>query len=148
MKLKNVLSTNVVNVSLKGESKQEILEELLDILMESGKVSDREEALKGLLSREKKMSTGIQYGVAIPHAKTKAVKELIACIGIKKEGVDFAALDGVDSTIFFMTLSPVDKTGPHVQFLAEISMVVKTEEARAKLLKVTTAAEVLSIFGL
>ncbi len=148
MKLKNVLSTSVVNVSLNGESKEEILEELLDILMKTGKVSDRDEALKGLYAREKKMSTGIQYGVAIPHAKTKAVKELIACIGIKKEGVDFAALDGVDSKIFFMTLSPVDKTGPHVQFLAEISMVVKTEEARSKLLEASTAEEVLAVFGL
>jgi PTS system nitrogen regulatory IIA component len=100
------------------------------------------------MERERKMSTGIQHGVAIPHAKTKAVKNLVACIGLKKEGVDFASLDGEPSRIFIMTLSPVDRVGPHVQFLAEISMVIKTEEAREHLLQAKSAQEVLSVFGL
>ena len=148
MKLKNVLSKEVIKVGLEGTTKQEILDELLDLLMQTGKVSDRETAMGGLLDRESKMSTGIQFGVAIPHAKTKAVKELIACIGIKKEGADFAALDGEPSSIFIMTLSPTDRTGPHVQFLAEISMIVKTEEARGQLLQAATPSEVLAVFGL
>ncbi len=135
-------------MNLKGSSKQEILDELLDILMRTGKVDDREEVMRQLLAREAKMSTGIQFGVAIPHAKTTAVKELIACIGIKREGVDFSALDGEPSTIFVMTLSPLDRTGPHVQFLAEISMVVKSESARERILNAKTPEEVLSVFGL
>ncbi len=148
MKLKNVLSKEVVKVGLEGTTKQEILDELLDIIMLTGKVSDRETAMDGLLDRESKMSTGIQFGVAIPHAKTKAVKELTACIGIKKEGMDFASLDGEPSSIFVMTLSPTDRTGPHVQFLAEISMVLKTEEARRQLLEAASPSEVLAVFGL
>lgn len=135
-------------MNLKGSSKQEILDELLDVLMKTGKVDDREEVMRQLLARESKMSTGIQFGVAIPHAKTTAVKELIACIGIKREGVDFSALDGEPSTIFVMTLSPIDRTGPHVQFLAEISMVVKSESARERILNANTPEEVLSVFGL
>lgn len=148
MKLKHVLTPSCVCVDLKGTTKEEILAELLDILMKGGKVKDRSVALKGLQEREQKMSTGIQYGVAIPHAKCSAVDELVACIGISKSGVDFQALDGQKSNLFFMTLSPENKTGPHVQFLAEISMVVKTQEARDRLLAATDAAQVLAVFGL
>jgi fructose-specific phosphotransferase system IIA component len=148
MKLKHVLTEDVIELDLKGSGKQEIIEELLDILMRTGKVSDREDALAQLLAREQKMSTGIQFGVAIPHAKTRAVKELVACIGIKREGVDFAALDGKQSDLFIMTLSSTNRTGPHVQFLAEISMVLKDEQARERILAAGTAKEVLAVFGL
>ncbi len=148
MKLKHVLTEDVIELDLKGSGKQEIIEELLDILMRTGKVSDREDALAQLLAREQKMSTGIQFGVAIPHAKTRAVKELVACIGIKREGVDFAALDGKQSDLFIMTLSSTTRTGPHVQFLAEISMVLKDEQARERILAAGTAKEVLAVFGL
>ena len=148
MKIKNILSAAVVSTSLKGSTKEEIIRELLDILVAAGRVGDREEVFGALMERERKMSTGIQHGVAIPHAKTKAVKSLVACIGLKSEGVDFEALDGQPSRIFIMTLSPVDRVGPHVQFLAEISMVIKTEEARARLLRAKTAQDVLTVFGL
>ena len=148
MKLKHVLNTDVIIMDLKGETKQDVIEEMLDLLVRTGRVSDREQALRDLLAREEKMSTGIQYGVAIPHAKTTAVRELTACIALKKDGVDFQALDGEASRIFFMTLSPVDRTGPHVQFLAEISMVVKTESARKQLLEAVTPREILAVFGL
>ncbi|MFA7670622.1 MAG: PTS sugar transporter subunit IIA [Sphaerochaetaceae bacterium] len=148
MKLKNVLKPSVVVTSLKGETKEEIIEELLDILVKDKQVKDRHEALKDLVQREQKMSTGIQYSVAIPHAKTKAVTKLAACIGIKKEGIDFASLDGEPSKIFIMTLSPVDRVGPHVQFLAEVSMVLKSKKAREILLEAETAQDVLAVFGL
>lgn len=148
MKIKHVLNPALVTTSLKSTTKEGIIRELLDILVKEKKISDREEVFSAIMDRERKMSTGIQHGVAIPHAKTKAVKNLVACIGLKKEGVDFASLDGEPSRIFIMTLSPVDRVGPHVQFLAEISMVIKTEEAREHLLQAKSAQEVLSVFGL
>lgn len=94
------------------------------------------------------MSTGIQQGVAIPHAKTKAVDNLVACIGVKKDGVDFSSLDGEPSNIFILTLSPSDHIGPHVQFLAEISRIIRTEESRTKILEATSTKQVLSVFGI
>lgn len=147
MRLNQVLNESVVKMYLEGGTKQEIIEELLDMLVNTGAVTNRTLALADVLERERKMSTGIQHGVAIPHAKTSAVKKLTACIGIKPEGVDFQALDGKTSTIFVMTLSPENLTGPHIQFLAEISMVLKSQEVREQLLTVTEAREVLGIFG-
>ena len=145
MNLKKVLNSNVAELELQGSSKQEVIENLLDILVKTGKVKDRAAALEALLEREAKMSTGIQQGIAIPHCKTDAVNELLACVGIKKEGVDFEALDGIQSRIFIMTLSPLTRTGPHVQFLAEISRVLTNEDMRKKLINAGTEEELISL---
>ena len=145
MNLKKILNTKLVELELNGNSKQEIIESLLDILVKTGKVKDRDMALEALLEREAKMSTGIQQGVAIPHGKTDAVKELLACVGIVKDGVDFEALDGVPSKIFIMTLSPLTRSGPHVQFLADISRVLTSEGMREKLIASETKDELLSL---
>ncbi|MDC7246612.1 MAG: PTS sugar transporter subunit IIA [Sphaerochaetaceae bacterium] len=150
MKLRNILNPAVITTDVKGADKESVIKELLDLLVEAREIpSDKtEQVYEDLMEREKKMSTGIQHGVAIPHAKTKVVKNLVACIGIKRDGVDFAALDGEPSRIFIMTLSPVDRVGPHVQFLAEISMVIKEESARKALLEARTEKDVLAVFGL
>ncbi len=146
MTIEQVLAPETVNTNLQGNDKREIIEELLDILIKAGNVSQREQALEDLLKREEKMSTGIQYGVAIPHAKTSAVDTLAACIGIHKKGIDFNALDGGKSQIFVMTLSPLDRTGPHLQFLAEISKILLSQSVRRKLLKTEKAEDVLAVF--
>ena len=132
-------------MDLPGKSKPEVIESLLDVIMKTGKIKNRDAALACILDREKKMSTGIQAGVAIPHGKTEAVDELLACVAIKKEGVDFESLDGKHSRIFIMTLSPVNKIGPHVQFLAEISRLLRQEDAREKMVSAGSADELLDI---
>lgn len=150
MRIKNVLSTSVIRTELASDTKEEVMYELLDILIEAGKIpaDRRDQVFEDLMDRENKMSTGIQHGVAIPHAKTKAVSSLVACIGIKREGLDFDSLDGQKSTLFIMTISPIDRVGPHVQFLAEISQIIKNLSSRKALLEAQSAQEVLSVFGL
>ena len=145
MNLKKILNKNMVCMDLPGNSKQEVIEALLDVIMKTGKVKDRNAALKCILDREEKMSTGVQEGVAIPHGKTEAVDELLACVAIKKEGVDFEALDGKMSLIFIMTLSPENKIGPHVQFLAEISRSLKHKEIREKMMSASSEDELLDL---
>jgi PTS system nitrogen regulatory IIA component len=150
MKLKNILNPSVISTNLKSSDKEGVIKELLAILISAKLIPSEQEELvfNDLMEREHKMSTGIQHGVAIPHAKTKVVKSLVACIGVKESGVDFAALDGEPSTIFIMTLSPIDRVGPHVQFLAEVSMVIKEESARNAILNARTAKDVLAVFGI
>ena len=145
MNLKKILNKDMVCMDLPGTSKQEVIEALLDVIIKSGKVKDRNAALRCILDREEKMSTGVQEGIAIPHGKSEAVDELLACVAIKKEGVDFQALDGKMSRIFIMTLSPENKIGPHVQFLAEISRILKHKETREKMMSAGSEDELLEL---
>ena len=145
MNLKSVLTTDTVNLHLKGKTKDEIIGELLDILVASGKVTDRAEALSCVLDRERKMSTGMKHGIAIPHGKTDSVSDLVACIGISDNPVDFDSLDQEPCRIFIITLSPVSKTGPHLQFLAEVSLLFKSAEKRQDILSAKSKEDVIKI---
>jgi mannitol/fructose-specific phosphotransferase system IIA component (Ntr-type) len=145
MNLKTVLTRDTVSLHLKGTSKEEIINELLDILVKAGKVKDRAAAMAAVLDRERKMSTGMKHGIAIPHGKTSAVSDLVACIGISDTAVDFDSLDHEPCRIFIMTLSPIDKTGPHLQFLAEVSLLFKSSEKRAEILASANSEQILRI---
>ena len=145
MNLKTVLTTDTVNLHLKGTTKEEIIDELLDLLVSAGKVKDKAAAKACVMDRERKMSTGMKHGIAIPHGKTDSVEDLVACLGISDNPVDFDSLDQEPCRIFIMTLSPVDKTGPHLQFLAEVSLLFKSAEKRQEILKSTDKAEVSRI---
>jgi PTS system nitrogen regulatory IIA component len=145
MDLMTVLNTDMIALHLSGVTKDEIIDELIDVAMKSGKVKDREAAKASVLERETRMSTGMKHGIAIPHGKTSAVSELVACVGVSEKEVDFEALDHKGCKIFIMTLSPPEKTGPHLQFLAEVSMLFRSEEKRQAILASSTAQEVLDI---
>ena len=145
MNLKKVLSPDTVWVDLKADTKNGIIEEMIDRLVAAGKVKDREGALKAVLDREAKMSTGLQHGVAVPHGKSDSVDSLVAAVGLNKSGVDFDAMDDVPSTIFVMTLSPVKHSGPHIQFLAEVSRLLTQPAQRETLLAAKTHAEIYAI---
>lgn len=134
MTLVEILSGKSVIVGLKGQDKREILEELVDVLEVGEKISDRERVLEAVLQREEIMSTGIGHGIAIPHGKSEFVKELGGVLGIKSEGVEFDSLDGQPTFIFFLLLSPMDVSGPHIKALARISRLLKGEDFRQKLI--------------
>ena len=143
--LKETLTIDVVTTDLPGRDKNEIIAAMLDLLCNSAKVKDRELALRDLLDHEAAMSTGMENGIAIPHAKTEAVDEMIAAVGISKRKIDFENLDRKPSRIFIMTLSPTRGTGPHVQFLADISRLLKEADIRKRILKAGDDAELLQI---
>jgi PTS system nitrogen regulatory IIA component len=145
MNLKKPLTVETICLDLKGTTKEAILAEMVELLVASGHIRDRDAVLKAVLEREKRMSTGMQNGIAIPHGKTDSVDCLVAALGIKRAGVDFGALDGQPSNIFVMTVSPDSRTGPHIQFLAEISRPLNDASVRAKLLAATSPDEVLHL---
>ena len=147
MNVMKCLTADLVEVPLAGDNKRAVIENMLNLAMRSGRIRDRGKALDCLLKRERQMSTGMQCGIAIPHCKTDQVDTLVACIGIKPEGVDFDALDREPSTIFVMTISPINQIGPHVQFLAEISKLLRLESVRQALLAAATPEAVLAILG-
>ena len=145
MSPKKPLTVETISLDLKGTTKDAILAEMVDLLVASGHIRDREAVLKAIADREKRMSTGMQNGIAIPHGKTDSVDCLVAALGIKHGGVDFGALDGQPSNIFVMTVSPDSRTGPHIQFLAEISRPLNDAAVRAKLLAATAREDVLHL---
>ena len=145
MNLKKVLFPDCVWVDLNAETKLGLIEEMVDRLIAAGKISDRETVLAALLERESKMSTGMQNGVAIPHGKTDAVKSLVAAIGLNKSGVNFDSMDGSPCTIFIMTLSPLKRRGPHMQFLAEVSRLISQPAERENLLACKTNTEIYEL---
>ena len=147
MNLKTILTDDTICLSLKGTTKDEIVNELLDILVAAKKIDDREAAYTAIMDRERKMSTGMKHGIAIPHGKSATVNELVACIGVSDTAVDFDSLDHEPCRIFIMTLSPLEKTGPHLQFLAEISLLFKSGEKRQEILNASSPEDVLRILS-
>ncbi len=120
---------------------------MIDRLHVSGMLKDREGALLAVLDREKKMSTGMNNGVAIPHGKTDSVDKLIVAVGIQRSGIDFNCADGKPAQIFIMTISPASHSGPHIQFLAEVSKILREEGSRQRLLAAGSIRDVIQIFG-
>lgn len=145
MNLKKVLSPSTVSTELSGSTKSEIIASLVDLAMNSGGIKDRDEALQSVLDRERKMTTGMEHGIAIPHGKTNAVEDLVVAVGISPEPVDFEAMDGRPCRIFIMTLSPLTRKGPHIQFLAEITRILKEESRRTAILQADSPKEVVDI---
>jgi mannitol/fructose-specific phosphotransferase system IIA component (Ntr-type) len=109
-------------------------------------IKDYELALRDVVERERVMSTGIGNGVAIPHAYTDGVEQLVAGFFRTKGEVDFAALDSLGVDLFFIILGPKASRRNHIKVLAKISRLLNHEEFRNSLREVQTSKEVLDIF--
>ena len=133
MKIVDFLNEKAVISNLKGTTKEDVLRELVDALAKAEGIKIREELIKVLISREALGSTGIGQGVGIPHAKTNAVKKLVAAFGLSHTGVNFDALDGEPVYIFFLLVAPEDSAGPHLKGLARISRLLKDKYFRESL---------------
>ena len=144
--LAEALSEDVVICDLEASSALEVIDALVERFCATGEVSDCAPAKADVLANEKRSSTGMQHGVAIPHAKTTAVSVLHAAVAVTREPVDFDSLDGRPCRIFVMTLSPLDSVGPHMKFLAEVGLLFKSKRARLAILEAETPAQLLSVF--
>ena len=146
MKISDYLPESHIITALKGAKKIQIIEELLDLMNELELVSDYDLASNDILAREGYLSTGLENGLAIPHAKSKGITKLTMVFGIKKEGVEFETLDGKPAHLIFLVLSPLDTSGPHIQALAMISRNLKNAGLREQLKNSESAKEVADIF--
>ena len=147
MILTQILQPTCVKVPLKGKDKQSIITELVDLLDDNGLLLDKNVVLDAVLMREQTRSTGIGSGIAIPHGKCKAVKELVMAIGIAGEPIEFASIDGKPVTIILLLVSPADQTGPHIQALARISRLMLDEQFKKGLEKAVSPEEVYELLS-
>jgi fructose-specific phosphotransferase system IIA component len=129
-----IIEPECIVLDLKGETKEAVITELVDLLAAQGKLEDRDQVLADVFQREKTMSTGMQHGIALPHGKTEGVLEMAVAVGIKKAGIDFESLDGEKSRLFILLVSPKKTSGPHIQFLAAIGAVLKDDVVREEVI--------------
>lgn len=122
--LLSLITPECTSVNLRGDTKEGVIIEMVDILAAQRKLADRDMVLNDVFEREKTMSTGMEHGIALPHAKSDGVDSMAVAVGIKKEGIDFESMDGEKSRLFIMVVSPKKTTGPHIQFLAGIGAVL------------------------
>jgi fructose-specific phosphotransferase system IIA component len=146
MALIDLINEDVVKVPLTSTSKPEIIRELIQILADKGTIEDAEKVYNAIMDREAQGSTGLEQGIAVPHAKTDAVTDLTIAIGISPKGIDFESLDNEPSKIFFLMLAPPDKSGPHIEALSEIAKLTKSKSFLKMLTNAQSAEEVVDLF--
>lgn len=144
MKILEYLVPERIKVNLEGKTKEEIIKEMAQLFVKSEvlKPEDLEEFVKEINEREKLTPTGMQDGIAIPHARTSLVKELSLALGISREGVDFESMDGEPSKLIFMIAAPEETKKEHLDLLAEISKLSYEEELVEELKTASTIEEI------
>lgn len=132
---------------LDAKTRDEALGQLVDLLDQAGELKDRDLFLQSILEREKIVSTGIGLGVAIPHAKLQGYDDFFIAIGIqRKEGIEWNSLDAGPVRLIFMIGGPENKQTEYLKILSHLTMAIKHEERRKRLLKALTPEEVLVLF--
>jgi len=146
MALHDIISEEVIRAPLVSATKTDVIKELIHALQDVHKISDFDTVYDAVSAREDLGPTGLEYGIAVPHAKTPAVQNLTAAIGISPNGVDFFAIDGKPSHLIFLILAPPDQSGPYIELLAEIARMTRSNTFREMLISATSPQQILNIF--
>ena len=135
MKITDFLNAEVVKIGLESRGKKEVIEELVDQLVSAKKIKKnmRNDIVNALMEREALGSTGIGQGIAIPHAKSSKINNLVAAFGTSKKGVEFQSLDSEPVNVIFLLVAPTNSTGLHLKALAKISKILKNKFIRQSL---------------
>lgn len=147
MNFENVIKSETIQLELNGTNKQEVLEELTDLLVKSGAINDREGFLKDVFERESVSSTGIGGYVAIPHGKSKSVKTTSIAMGRTKDGIEWESLDGLPVRfIILFAVTEEDKNTTHIKLLSKIAGTLADEDVCKDLLTVKSTEDIVRIF--
>lgn len=146
MKVSELLNPGVIISGLRGNKKEEVINELIDLFKEDSRVQDVEKVRSSVLDREKIMSTGVGKGFAIPHGKTNSITDIIAAFGKTKNPIDYDALDNQPVHLVFLLVGKDNLVSKHIKLLSRISRMMNNDEFRNKLLEAGSAEEILDIF--
>lgn len=147
MRLRDLLDESVVKIGLESVDKEECFEELIDLLVRSGRIDDRATALDAILKREAAGTTGIGSGFAVPHGKNPSVNGLLLAVGTSAKGIEFDAVDDKPVHVVILILASIREPGKHVQALAEVVRLIKLPDFKSSLLKATSAKALLDVFA-
>ena len=149
MTLGNMLSLDQILPEMNAVERMEAIVELVDLLVAKGhvKAEDRDVVLSALRAREDTMSTGIGFGIAIPHASSDRVNRVVAAFGRSSKGIEFDALDNAPVRFIVLFVVPKDQFQTHLRTLAAIAKFLNDRLVRERLAQATTAEEILGIFN-
>lgn len=145
MKIVDLLKVESIDLKAKPQDKAAALEHLITLMERGGNIADKEEYKACVLRREEEGSTGIGEGIAIPHAKTSAVKAPGLAAMLVQDGVDFDSLDGEPAKLFFLIAAPDTEDNVHLDVLSHLSMLLMNDDFRSEMLKAGSAKEFLSV---
>ena len=146
MNIIELLNPNVMILDLKSKDKLAAITEMVDKLAEENCISDKEVFKQGIIAREEQTTTGLGDGIAMPHAKNKAVVTPTVLFAKSEEGLDYEALDGQPTHLFFMIAAPEGANDTHLQALASLSRLLIKPEFVASLKTVETSDDVIRLF--
>ncbi|GIK60324.1 MAG: PTS sugar transporter subunit IIA [Ignavibacteriota bacterium] len=146
MKVHELLSTGNILTNFKSVHKDDVINELIDLLNADSRVTDLEEIRKCVFEREEKMSTGVGKGFAIPHGKTNSVTDIIAAFGKSETPIEYDSLDGEPVHLIFLLIGKETLLAKHIKLLSRISRLMNNEEFRKKLIDADSPESILKIF--
>ena len=146
MLLTDYLDAQSIHLDLTGNTKEQVLSELVNMLVARGLIQGADALLEALLEREGLGSTGIGHGVAIPHGRTAEVSQPALVFGRSAQAVEFDSLDGQPARIFFLLVAPENGETEHLRLLAKIAKLMKNAATRERLLTLGTPEEVVALF--
>ncbi len=146
MAVVNLIEEDIIKIPLEAKTKPDVIKELVDVLKKAGKIEDAESVFRAVMLRENMGSTGLEKGIAVPHAKTHKVNNLVLAIGVSPEGIDFDSLDGEPSKLFFLLIATPQQAGPHIEALSEIARLTRSSNFCKLLLNAKTPKEIVDIF--
>lgn len=142
MNLLEILSSDCIKAPLESTEKRAVIDELVDVLANCGRVPDPDSLKQAVWTREQTRTTGIGHGLAIPHGKCQGLTSLAMAIGKPSEALDFEAIDGRPVHLVVLLASPPDRTSDHIQALARISRLMTMEEFRERIYAATSGEEI------
>lgn len=147
MKITQLLTEETIILNLSATTKQQVLEELASQLERAGKLADRTAFISAILERESQSTTGIGDGIAIPHAKSAAVKSPAIAFGRSPEGLDFESLDGQPANLFFMIAASEGANDDHLEALSRLATFLMDDKFRTNILAAQSKEEVLQVIS-
>ena len=147
MRIIDLINKNSVKLNLVSKDKSNVVDELVDLVNNSGNLNNKKEYKEAILAREELSTTAIGEGVAIPHAKNKAVNKACLAAGISKEGIDYEAFDDSLSHLFFMIAAPDGANDTHLEVLSRLSTILMDEKFRNDLINASSIDEFLNLIN-
>jgi len=147
MLLSRILNPEAIRIRLHAETKDHAIEELVDLLVETGQVAGtmRDHLLDVVRERERSMSTGMEHGVALPHGSTERFDRIVGALGLAPDGIPFETIDGLPARLVLLLVLPKNEFSTHIRTLAGIADLLHDAAFRQAIVGAESPETVLAV---